>query len=142
MMLEPLQWVLALLGAILIGVAKTGMTGLGILSVALFANVFPSAKQASGIVLPLLIVGDLVAVFTYRRHTQWRYLWRLFPWTALGVVLGRVALGEISDRQAKVLIGLIVLGLIVLTLWRRYAAAKRVAAGEGEPEPLGLAAAI
>jgi uncharacterized membrane protein YfcA len=115
----PLQWTFAALGALMVGISKSGITGLSILSVALFNHVFPSSKQASGIVLPLLIFGDLAAVLSYRRHTQWRYLWRLFPFTAAGVVLGYFTLGWISDRHARTLIGAIIVGLALLSYWRR-----------------------
>jgi len=93
---------------------------LSILSVALFTHVFPSSKQASGLVLPLLIFGDFVAVLSYRTHTQWRYLWKLMPWTAAGVVLGYFALGHISDRTTRTMIGVIIVSLCVLGYWRRY----------------------
>jgi uncharacterized protein len=117
---DPLLWVFAFLGAFMVGVSKAGITGLSILSIALFTHVFPSSKQASGLVLPLLIFGDMVAVFSYRKHTQWHYLWRLFPWTALGVVLGYFTLGRISDHAARTLIGWIILSLAALSFWRRY----------------------
>ncbi len=124
MTFEPLQWIFAVLGAFMLGVSKSGITGLSILSVALFTHVFPSSKQASGIVLPLLIFGDIVAVLSYRRHTQWRYLWKLFPFTATGVVLGYFALGWVSDRHARLMIGAIIISLAVLSYWRRYRAAQ------------------
>jgi uncharacterized protein len=120
MTFEPLQWIFAVLGALMVGVSKSGITGLSILSVALFTHVFPSSKQASGIVLPLLIFGDFVAVFSYRRYVQWRYLWRLFPFTAAGVVLGYFTLGAVSDRHARLMIGAIIVSLAVLSYWRRY----------------------
>ena len=122
MTLEPWQWALAVVGALAIGLAKTGISGLGMLAVVIFANLLP-ARQASGFVLPMLVFADVVAVASYRRHAQWQYLWKLFPWTALGVVAGYFALGRIDDRQAKVLIGLIVLGLLALHLARRARAA-------------------
>jgi hypothetical protein len=114
--------VIAALGALMIGVSKAGIPGLSILSIALFNDVFASAKQTSGLILPLLIFGDFVAVFSYRKHTQWRYLWRLFPWTAAGVVLGYFALGRISDQTARILVGWIIVALAALSFWRRYAA--------------------
>src|ERR1700736_2233311 len=120
MAMDPLQWICAALGALMVGISKAGITGLSILSVALFTHVFPSSKQASGLVLPLLIFGDIVAVLSYRAHTQWRYLWKLMPWTAAGVVLGYFALGHISDRAARMLIGVIIVALCVLGYWRRY----------------------
>ena len=104
----------------MIGVSKAGIPGLSILSIALFNHVFASAKQTSGLILPLLIFGDCVAVFSYRKHTQWGYLWRLFPWTAAGVVLGYLTLGRISDQAARVLVGWIIVALVALSFWRRY----------------------
>ena len=77
------------------------------------------AREASGFVLPLLLCADLIAAKSYRQHTQWKHLLRLFPWTAGGVVLGWMAMGRIDDRQASWLIGLIVLGMVGLHLWRR-----------------------
>ena len=123
MITDPLLWFFAALGAFMVGVSKAGITGLSILSIALFNHVFPSSKQASGLVLPLLIFGDFVAVFSYRKHTQWRYLWRLFPWTAAGVVLGYFTLGRISDHTARILIGWIIVALAVLSFWRKYVSA-------------------
>jgi hypothetical protein len=123
MISDPLLWIFAALGAFMVGVSKAGITGLSILSIALFNHVFPSSKQASGLVLPLLIFGDFVAVFAYRKHTQWHYLWRLFPWTAAGVVLGYLTLGRISDHTARIMIGWIIVSLAALSFWRRYASA-------------------
>jgi len=116
---ESWQWVVAALAAMLVGVSKGGIAGLGFLPVVIFAQVLPSTRQSSGFVLPLLIFGDVVAVLNYRRHTQWSHLWKLFPWTAAGVLAGYFAMGRINDRQAAKLIGALVFGLVVLHLWRR-----------------------
>ncbi|MBS0662018.1 MAG: sulfite exporter TauE/SafE family protein [Verrucomicrobia bacterium] len=125
--LEPWQWALAVVGALAIGLAKTGINGLGMLAVVVFANLLP-ARQASGVVLPMLVLADIVAVASYRQHTVWSHLWRLFPWTAAGIVAGYLALGRINDRQASVLIGIIILGMLGLHLWRR----RRPVAGAAE----------
>jgi uncharacterized membrane protein YfcA len=115
---ENWQWALAIASALLVGFSKTGIGGLGVLSVVIFARIMP-AKQATGIVLPLLCFGDLIAVASYRPHTQWRFIWKLFPWTAAGVFIGYFTLGRIDDRQAKLLIGWITLALLVLHFVRR-----------------------
>ena len=139
MITEPLQWICAILGALMVGISKAGITGLGLLSIALFAHVFPSSKQASGLILPLLIFGDFVAVLSYRTHTQWRYIWKLMPWTAVGVVLGYFALGHISDRTTRNMIGVIIVSLCVLGFWRRYLV---VQSQESEAWHWALAAAL
>jgi uncharacterized membrane protein YfcA len=142
MHLEPWQWALAVLGAFIAGMSKTGIAGLGILCVALFTNVLP-AKAATGLVLPLLIVGDLYAVASYRRHTVWRHLWRLFPWTALGVGLGTLALGRLDDAAVRRLIGAIIVAMFVLHVARRWQARR----GRGDEQlaaavPAGVGAAV
>ncbi|HZL47222.1 MAG TPA: sulfite exporter TauE/SafE family protein [Opitutaceae bacterium] len=135
MHLEPWQWALAALGAFVAGMSKTGIAGLGILCVAIFANILP-AKQATGLVLPLLVFGDVLAVATYRRHTVWRHLWRLFPWTALGVGLGTLALGRLNDQEVRRLVGGIIVAMFVLHLWwKRQAGARAGADGSAAAAP-------
>ncbi len=116
--LDGWQWGIAALAAVVVGVSKSGIGGLGMLAVVLFAQILP-AKQATGMVLPLLCFGDVVGATYYRKHANWHHLWRLFPWTAAGVVIGYFALDVIDDRQARVLIGGIVLGLVAMHLIRR-----------------------
>lgn len=130
MHLELWQWAIAALGAALIGLSKTGIAGLGILSIALFALVLPP-RESVGIVLLVLISADFVAVGAYRRQADWRALRRLFPWTALGVVLGYLALGQISDAQARRLIGGILAAIVAVQVWRRRA-------GADDPPPHSL----
>ncbi len=139
MTLEPWHWVVAVVGALLVGISKTGIAGLGVLFVAVFQYVLPG-KQATGFVLPLLIFGDIVAVISYRRHTQWRFVRKLFPWAALGVIVGYFALKHITDYQARFLTGLIVTSMVGLHCWRRWRAAK--AAEEGAPHSSAFAGVI
>jgi uncharacterized membrane protein YfcA len=115
---ETWQWVLAVIGAFLVGVSKTGIAGIGMLFVVLFAQIMP-AKEATGVVLPLLCFGDIVAVTAYRQHANWPHLWRLFPWTAAGVVIGFFAMGRLDNAEAKLLTALIVVGLVGAHLYRR-----------------------
>jgi uncharacterized membrane protein YfcA len=118
MSLEPWQWAVAVGAALIVGISKSGIGGLGILAVVLFTLMMP-AKQATGTVLPLLCFGDIVASSIYGRHAKWIHVWRLFPWTAAGVVLGWLAFDRVNDRQAQALIGTIILGLVVMQLARR-----------------------
>jgi uncharacterized membrane protein YfcA len=129
MHLELWQWALGALGAFLIGLSKTGIPGLGILSVAIFALAFP-ARESVGLVLVILICGDIVAVSTYRRDASWPHLIRLFPWAALGIVAGYFALGRIDDLRMRQLIGVILLGLVVLQYLRSR---RRSPDGEAQP---------
>jgi uncharacterized protein len=120
-----IQWAAAILGALLVGFAKAGIAGVNGLFVGLFAFIMPSVKQSSGVVLPLVIFGDWIAVTAYRRHLQWRHLGRVFPWAAGGVVLGYFALGHWSDHTIKTLVGTIILMLALMSYWRRFRAAAK-----------------
>ena len=122
-------WLIAMLGAFLIGVSKTGIAGLGVLAVATFTLIFP-ARASTGIVLPILIVGDIVAVLHYRRNAVWTYLIRLIPWTALGVIAGYFALGKLDAVQVGRLIGAILLVITLLQWWRMRSAKAVEHAGE------------
>lgn len=115
---EPWQWLLLAAGAFTAGFSKTGIPGLGILFVAVFANVMP-ARQATGVVLPLLIVGDVFAVLSYRAHAQWSHLGRLLVPTIGGVVLGWLALRFADDRQTTRLIGALLAIMLAVHLLRK-----------------------
>jgi uncharacterized membrane protein YfcA len=116
--LTPWQWALLAFGAFIIGVAKTGIAGVGVLSVALFANAVP-ARASTGALLPLLIAADVFGVAFYRKHADWSHLWRLFPWVIAGILAGYFALDHVTNAQVQRMIGCILLGLIALQLWRR-----------------------
>ena len=116
--LSSWQWVVLALGAFFTGLSKTGIAGLGILAVACFANALP-ARESTGALLPLLIAADVFGVTIYRKHANWPHLWRLFPWVAVGVILGCFALGRVSNAQVQRLIGGILVGMVALHVWRQ-----------------------
>lgn len=112
------QWVLLGLGAFFTGLSKTGVPGLGILTVALFANAL-EARLSTGALLPLLLCADVFGVSFYRKHANWGHLWRLFPSVVVGVVAGYLALGRCNNAQVERLIGGIILSMVALHFWRQ-----------------------
>ena len=118
--LAPGAWTLASISAFTAGLSKTGIPGLSTIFVPLFALVLP-ARLSTGAILPLLIVGDVVAVTWYRRHAVWRHLLRLFPWAVAGIVVGFFALGKIQDRQLRPVIGAVVIVMLGIGAWRDLA---------------------
>ena len=63
------QWLLGAAAALLVGVSKTGIPGVGILVVTLLAQAF-GGWNSVGVMLPMLILGDVFAVAWYKRHAQ------------------------------------------------------------------------
>ncbi|CAM5260297.1 hypothetical protein SALBM135S_02561 [Streptomyces alboniger] len=109
--------------AMLVGFSKTAVSGANTVSLAVFAAVLP-ARASTGVLLPLLIAGDVLAVLTYRRHAHWPTLWRLFPAVAGGVAVGTVFLMRADDALVRTSIGAILLLMAGVTLARRRSAAR------------------
>ncbi|MEU3525849.1 sulfite exporter TauE/SafE family protein [Streptomyces sp. NPDC038707] len=107
--------------AVLVGFSKTAVSGANTVSLAIFAAVLP-ARASTGVLLPLLITGDVLAVLTYRRHAHWPTLWRLFPAVAAGLVAGTLFLVWAGDGTVRVSIGAILLFMAGVTVWRRRTA--------------------
>ena len=108
------QWVVAVLAALSIGLAKSGLAGFGMLPVLLMAEILP-ARQSTGVVLPLLICGDIFAVSAFRKHAQWKYIWRLVPPALLGIVAGYFLMKQrIPNGAFRAIIGWIVLVMVGL----------------------------
>ncbi|MFE6157737.1 sulfite exporter TauE/SafE family protein [Streptomyces sp. NPDC056486] len=137
--LDVSPWGFAALAAaaVLVGFSKTAVSGANTVSLAVFAAVLP-ARESTGVLLPILIAGDVLAVLTYRRHAHWPTLWRLFPAVAGGVVVGTVFLMWADDAAVRTSIGAILLLMAAVTLWRR----RTPAAVEAEPSRLSRGARL
>jgi uncharacterized membrane protein YfcA len=113
---EVLALVVAAVG---VGFAKTAIGGVASVSVALFATVLP-ARESTGALLPLLLVGDVIAVTIYRRHADWPALLRLFPSVAVGVLVGVAFVARVDDTVMRRMIGGVLLVLVLVHLGQRW----------------------
>jgi uncharacterized membrane protein YfcA len=112
---SSLEWLMAAMIGVCVGAAKAGLPGIGLLVVPIMTEIFP-ARYSTGVLLPMLIIADVCAVKVYHRHADWSRLWKLFPPTLVGVVLGYFAMGQVNDAQFKVTVGLTVLLMAVLMI--------------------------
>lgn len=67
--LTTLTWGVLALAAALTGLANTAIPGLASVAAALFALVLP-AKESTGVMLALLLIGDAIALWAYRRDAN------------------------------------------------------------------------
>ncbi|WP_298461873.1 sulfite exporter TauE/SafE family protein [uncultured Cellulomonas sp.] len=116
--LSGVDVLLLVLATSLVGLSKTALPGAGTLTVAVFAAVLP-ARLSTGVLLVLLIVGDLFAVRMYHAHADWPTLRRMVPTVVVGVVLGTVFLGAADDATVRRVIGALLIALVGVTLVRR-----------------------
>ncbi len=142
--------VIVVVCAVFIGITKSAIPGLTILIVPLLAEAMP-ARASTGFMLLLLIFGNIFAVFYYKRHAEWKYILRLFPWAGAGVVIGFFIMGRIDDKVMKPLIGAVILVMLVIHLIREWILKRKGVVDDGEQKPpanivltafIGLAAGV
>jgi uncharacterized membrane protein YfcA len=91
----------------------------GNLTVVLLALVLP-AKMSVGVLLPILISADIMAVAIYRRHAEWRYIFRLLPWMLVGIVIGYFVFSHVNDAHVRLMIGVILLSMTGVHFFRKW----------------------
>lgn len=112
-----LQWGLSLFSAFIIGASKTGLAGITLLVVPLMAGVF-GGRVSAGIVLPMLVAGDLFAVWFYTRYVRWRYTLTIVFWALPGLFLGLWVGGRVSDPLFRILIAVITFASLAVMVYR------------------------
>ncbi|HIP22247.1 MAG TPA: sulfite exporter TauE/SafE family protein [Rhodobacteraceae bacterium] len=114
-LVDPLAYFYIGLAAFLVGFTKTSVGGVGILAVLLMALAIPGSSSP-GVLLPMLIAADIMAVIYYRRACQWRILARLIPPAILGVALAWWFLSVTSGYDFNQLIGWVILAMLALDI--------------------------
>jgi len=115
--LTSLQWVLLGLSGLLIGMSKTGLSGVGLMVVPMLANAF-GGRPSVGLLLPILIFADIFAVAWYNRHADWKHILRLIPWAFTGILIATLVGKSISDITFNRLLAAIVITGIGILVWR------------------------
>lgn len=110
-------WAVLVLCAVVVGVSKTGVPGLGILPVPLMALAFET-RESTGLLLGILILADLFAIAYHRHNAKWHHVLRLLPAALAGIVAGYFGLKRVDDRQLQPIIGVIVLAMLGINYWR------------------------
>ena len=118
-MLSIGAWMLLATAAFGIGITKSGFSGVSLVHVLIFAYVF-GAKASTGIVLPMLIAGDTMAMLMFGQHAEWRYVRRMFPPALLGVIAAWLLMDVMSESYYRPTIGCIILALAVMQLARKF----------------------
>ncbi|MEJ6693250.1 MAG: sulfite exporter TauE/SafE family protein [Saprospiraceae bacterium] len=104
----------------MLGMSKAGLKGMGISVVILMALVY-KAKASRGILLPMLITADIIAVVYYRRVVRWDYLKRFLPWMIAGVLFGTyVGKGMPEEIFKKGMATIILISVLIIIAWERY----------------------
>jgi hypothetical protein len=113
--LTPGYLVLFLTVALVVGMAKAGLSGLGLAIVPLMALIF-GAKESTGVILPMLITADIMAVIYYHRNAVWKHIIRILPWVAAGIVIALITGNLINDKQFRFILVSVVWIMLILMI--------------------------
>ncbi len=112
MLTDPWFYAVALPIVFLVGLSKGGfLTGLGLLGVPLLSLVVPP-PAAAGILLPVLLAMDVVAVWSYRKTFDRKHLMVLLPTSLIGLAIGWLTASWITEAHFRVILG--VTGVVFL----------------------------
>lgn len=98
------------------------------------------AKASTGILLPMLLVGDIFAVIYYNRHAQWKYLVRLLPFMMLGVILGTWIGESLSEEVFRRSMAMVIFISVAVMFWWDQRKSKHVPQHIGFAGVMGLTA--
>ncbi len=85
----------------LIGLSKGGLSGLGTLVTPLFSLAMPNISQAVGTLLPMFIVGDIFAVYTYWGAWEIELVRQLLPGALVGIAIGTFVLNGLPVNTMR-----------------------------------------
>jgi len=124
-------WFIVCLAVFLIGVTKSGFgSGVGLMIVPMTAIALKHCGQGSqaalGLLLPLLVVGDFIAIWQYRRLFSLNIVKHLLPGTLVGLIIGGWLLywchsqKDLVAALIRIEIGCESIGLVSLAWWRQW----------------------
>ena len=91
----------------LVGLSKGGfLPGIGVFGVPLLSLVV-SARVAAGVMLPILIAMDVVAVWSFRRTFDTRHLMAFLPGALVGTAIGWATAKWVADAHIQIIVGVI-----------------------------------
>lgn len=129
------------LAAMFVGMAKTGLSGFGMIAVPLMALVFGS-KSSTGLMLPMLIIADVMAVSYYHRHAEWVHLRRLLPFAIIGAALGTLIGQLILDKTFTIIMAVIIFISVGIMIWQEKAHSARVPKSKWFAPCIGIAGGV
>lgn len=113
---DPVSLLLILSSLTLLGLAKGGLAGIGMLGMPLMAMVFPPV-EAGAILLPLLIAQDAFGVWLYRKSWNRNIIAWMMPGALAGIVAAALFAASVSQTVILALLGVI---SILFGLWRLW----------------------
>ncbi|WBU52287.1 sulfite exporter TauE/SafE family protein [Paracoccus sp. SCSIO 75233] len=117
MELSQTSWLLAVIAALAVGMAKGGLSMVGMIAVPVMSLTM-SPVLAAGILLPVYIVSDIGGLIAFRRSFNRQVLISLMPGAIAGIGLGWATAHLVDDAVVMLIIGLIGIAFSLNALFR------------------------
>jgi uncharacterized membrane protein YfcA len=115
-------YIVAVLAVLLVGFGKGGMgDALGLLGVPILSFVMPPV-QAAAILLPILIVMDGAALWSWRHNWDTTLFKYMLPGGLAGIALGWATWSIVPDYVMRLLIGVVAIAFTGRFFYNRYLA--------------------
>jgi len=133
MMTDPFFYAAAIPAVIMVGLSKGGFGGaMALMGVPLMALAI-SPVQAAAILLPILIVMDIVSLWTWRSHSDTRTLTIMVPGALIGIAIGWATAAWVTAPVIRLVVSAVALWFVWRYLVQRLADARN----GGEQKPHG-----
>ena len=134
-MIDYWFWSVAVATIAIVALSKSGFLGsLGMMGVPLLSLLMP-AREAAGMLLPLLCLMDIIGLLAFRREYDARNIRVMLIGGMAGTLVGWVLWSVITDAEVLLIVGIITLLFVIdaIVPWR-----KKLAEGAAPSRPWGI----
>lgn len=112
--------ILSYLAAFVLGLSRGGLKGISPIFVLLMAAAY-GGKTSSGIIVPLLLLGDIFALYYYRKYIKKKEVLAFLPWVLLGALIAGWIGKDLSEVAFKKGLAILILSsMLFMWLWDFY----------------------
>ena len=138
---DALFYLVGGIAVIILGLSKGGFAGIGMISTPLLALVV-GPIAAAGVIFPILVVQDFIAVAMYRRTFNRGILATMIPGAAVGVLLAFAFASILPAWSVEIVLGVVSLLFALQQLKRRLATPQARRPIQGGTRLLGIMSGI
>jgi len=105
-----------LISGLITGFSKFSVGGMGLLILPVIMIAYPG-PEALGILVPMYLITDLMAIISYRKNIEWTVVKRVLPLSVIGIILGGFVLSNIDSKLFTLMLGFMIVGMLALGIW-------------------------
>ena len=112
-------YLFASFGVIVFGLSKGGFPGpISMLAVPVMSFAM-SPLKAAGILLPLLLIMDVIALYLYWNKWDTNLLKIIIPSSIVGIIIGSLTFQYTSENQIRILVGVISILFVLISFYQK-----------------------